>query len=265
MELCTGFFLAGPGPKMIWQFGELGYDYSINTCTDGSVNNNCRLDKKPIKWDYLQVIQRKRLFDIYSAMNKLRFHPWYKDVFIANNINLASNLGAAFKTMTIRSALDTSMLCIVGNFDVVAQTAGFSFPIAGTWYDYLNGNTFSATGTSQNLTLQPGEFHIYLNRNLVNAVVTGTGGANAGSNTLWSRIYPNPARIDPVLEIHMPKTSQTRVDLYNASGQFIQTIYSGNLVKGEHRITVTGKLIAGVYWVKIVAAEQEVTLKFMIQ
>ena len=26
----AAFFLTVPGPKMIWQFGELGYDYSIN-------------------------------------------------------------------------------------------------------------------------------------------------------------------------------------------------------------------------------------------
>ncbi|KAA6301353.1 MAG: hypothetical protein EZS26_002550, partial [Candidatus Ordinivivax streblomastigis] len=25
----TAFFLTVPGPKMIWQFGELGYDISI--------------------------------------------------------------------------------------------------------------------------------------------------------------------------------------------------------------------------------------------
>lgn len=265
IEQCAGFFLAAPGPKMIWQFGELGYDYSINTCLDGSVNPNCRLDKKPIRWDYQTVVQRKRLYDIFSAMNKLRFHPWYKDVFIANNINITQNLGAAFKSMTLRSALDSSMLCIIGNFDVIAQTGSFSFPSAGTWYDYLNGNTFSATGSAQNITLQPGEFHIYLNRNLVNAVVTGTGGPNAGDNTLWSRIYPNPARIDPVMEIHIPKTGKTKIDLYNGNGQFIKTIFSGNLVKGDHRIPVTGNLCAGFYWVKIVAAEREATLKFIVQ
>ena len=26
----TAFFLTVPGPKMIWQFGEIGYDYSID-------------------------------------------------------------------------------------------------------------------------------------------------------------------------------------------------------------------------------------------
>ena len=52
LNLNAAFLLTIPGPKMIWQFGELGYDYSINTCTNGTVNNNCRLDEKPIRWDY---------------------------------------------------------------------------------------------------------------------------------------------------------------------------------------------------------------------
>ena len=33
--LAYAFVIATPGPKMIWQFDELAYDYSINTCEDG--------------------------------------------------------------------------------------------------------------------------------------------------------------------------------------------------------------------------------------
>jgi 1,4-alpha-glucan branching enzyme len=51
-ELDAAFFLTIPGPKMIWQFGEIGYDYPINYCTNGTVSDNCRLDSKPIKWNY---------------------------------------------------------------------------------------------------------------------------------------------------------------------------------------------------------------------
>ena len=29
LKVNTAFFLTVPGPKMIWQFGELGYDYSL--------------------------------------------------------------------------------------------------------------------------------------------------------------------------------------------------------------------------------------------
>src|SRR5439155_3221769 len=34
-EMTAAFLLAMPGPKLIWQFGELGYDLSINTCDNG--------------------------------------------------------------------------------------------------------------------------------------------------------------------------------------------------------------------------------------
>ena len=50
--MVAAFLTMIPGPKMIWQMGELGYDYSINTCTNLTINNNCRLDEKPIRWDY---------------------------------------------------------------------------------------------------------------------------------------------------------------------------------------------------------------------
>jgi hypothetical protein len=92
MEMCAAFFLNIPGPKMIWEFGEQGYDFSINRCTDGTINTTCRLSDKPIRWDYLQITQRKRLYDIYTSLLKLRAHQWYKDVFTGNNITLTRNL-----------------------------------------------------------------------------------------------------------------------------------------------------------------------------
>jgi hypothetical protein len=268
MELCTAFFLSGPGPKMIWQFGELGYDYSINTCTDGSVNNNCRLDKKPIRWDYANVVARKRLYDIYSAMNKLRAHPWYKDVFTAYNTNINPNLGGAFKSLVLRSATDSSMLVALGNFDVTSQTTSFTFPLAGTWYDYLNGNTISATGSPQSLTYQPGEVHIYLNRNLVNAVITSSGGPGAIGEKLSAALSPNPVQGDATISFHVPKTADTRVDIFDGSGRFIRTILKSRLVVGDHTIAVIGKinnLPAGIYYLRIIAGEQQAAVKFVKQ
>ncbi|MFZ9386546.1 MAG: alpha-amylase family glycosyl hydrolase [Chitinophagaceae bacterium] len=268
VELCAAFFLAAPGPKMIWQFGELGYDFSINRCVDGTVNNNCRLDNKPIRWDYQTVTARKRVYDIFSAMNKLRFHPWYKDVFIANNTTITRNLSAAFKSLTVRSATDSSMVCVIGNFDVTAQTSTFAFPAGGTWYDYLGGGTFSATGGSQGITLQPGEVHVYLNRNLVNAVVTSTGGVPAGTDRVGARFYPNPATAGSWLELSIPKTGATDIRVYNAVGQEMSIIFSGNLVKGIHRMAIAGKinnLPAGSYWMRITTSGQTVPVSFLVQ
>lgn len=268
IELCAGFFITAPGPKMIWEFGELGYDQSINRCVNGTVDPNCRLDNKPILWNYQQVIQRKRLYDIFTSLNKLRFHPWYKDIFIANNINLTRNLSGAFKTMTIRSATDSSMLCVVGNFDVTSQTASFTFPNAGTWYDYLNGGTFTSTGGAQNITLQAGEFHVYLNRNLVNAVVTAVSGPGNPANNLTATLYPNPARQNTVLKLNLPATGAVHVDLINSAGQIIKTIFSGALTKGEHSLSLDSKinnLPVGTYLIKIQSANRSAVTKMAVQ
>jgi hypothetical protein len=268
IELCAGFFFTAPGPKMIWQFGELGYDFSINRCVDGTVNNNCRLDNKPIRWDYQSVIQRKRVYDIFSSLNKLRFHPWYKDVFIANNINLTRNLGGAVKNMTIRSATDSSMLCVIGNFEVTAQTSSFAFPSAGTWYDYLNGGTITATGSLQSFTLQPGEFHVYLNRNLVNAVITPVSNNNTPGNQLQATVYPNPAQPISVLDIDVPQTGKVQIELFNSLGQKVSTIFSGNFSRGKHTLQLQDKinnLPAGAYLLKLQSVNKLTALKFVIQ
>ena len=54
MELDALFFLTVPGPKMIWQFGELGYDVSIDF--------GGRTSEKPIRWDYQADPDRHRLY-----------------------------------------------------------------------------------------------------------------------------------------------------------------------------------------------------------
>ena len=71
----AAFFFTVPGPKMIWQFGELGYDYSINSNSDGTVvddNGAYRTDPKPLRWDYLENSARKELYNVYSKLMDLR-------------------------------------------------------------------------------------------------------------------------------------------------------------------------------------------------
>jgi 1,4-alpha-glucan branching enzyme len=65
-------FYTIPGPKMLWEFGELGYDQSINRCEDGSISEDCRLSPKPVKWDYLNDNDRERLFQHTADLLRLR-------------------------------------------------------------------------------------------------------------------------------------------------------------------------------------------------
>jgi 1,4-alpha-glucan branching enzyme len=268
MEQNAAFFLTIPGPKMIWQFGELGYDFSINRCVNGTIDPNCRLSPKPIRWDYFQETPRRRLYDIYSSLNKLRFHGWYKDVFIANNITLTRSLGGGFKWLTIRSATDSSMLCVVGNFDVTAQTAAFTFPAAGTWYDYLQGGTFTAASGAQSITLQPGEFHVYLNRNLTNAVITPVPGITDPGNELQASAYPNPVTRQSVLDVVVPAAGKVQVELLNALGQRMHTEFAGNLSRGKHLIPLSDKIYnlpAGIYLLLVNMDTKKTPVKLVIQ
>jgi len=67
-EGLAALMLTTPGPKMIWQFGELGYDISIDYI--------CRTCNKPILWNYFTENSRKRLYDVYKASIELRkSHP----------------------------------------------------------------------------------------------------------------------------------------------------------------------------------------------
>jgi hypothetical protein len=197
-------------------------------------------------------------------------HPWYKDVFIANNITLTRGMTALPKWMLIRSATDSSMLMVVGNFDVTQQTVTVNFPTAGTWYDYLQGNTFTAVGGSQIITLQPGEFHVYLNRNLTNAVLTPVGNVNNPGNKLSASIFPNPAsgNSNSVLELDIPVTGHAQVEIFNATGQKISTLFAGVLTRGVQRIPLTDKinnLPAGTYLLQIHTNKQRVPVKLILQ
>lgn len=145
-ELCALFFLAMPGPKMIWQFGELGYDYSIDY--------NGRVGNKPIRWDYYQNPNRYRLYSFYATMNRLR-----GEYSVFNTSNFTLSVAGKIKTMVLNEN-DTQVI-VVGNFDVFAQEATINFSHEGWWYDYFNGDSIQVSSTSLKLLLQPGEYRMF--------------------------------------------------------------------------------------------------------
>src|SRR3712207_7120813 len=73
-------------------FRSLGYDYSINYCPNGTINNSCRTDAKPIRWDYLANANRKAVNEAWSKMINLRHHRWYRDNFTSRSEEHTSEL-----------------------------------------------------------------------------------------------------------------------------------------------------------------------------
>ncbi|MFN2458741.1 MAG: alpha-amylase family glycosyl hydrolase, partial [Chitinophagaceae bacterium] len=264
LELDAAFFFTIPGPKMIWQFGELGYDYSINHCTNGTVNNICRLDPKPIRWDYFGDARRRHVYNTFSSLIKLRFHPWYKDGFMNNRIE--QSLNAAFKWIKVTT--DTSNLLVVGNFDINPTSGTVTFQSAGTWYDYLNNTTFTATGSAQNISLQPGEFHVYVNRNVNNNPVTPIINVPWDANTLEAKLYPNPAAATFTVDLNLPQSRVVSLQLINSAGQKLTTLHEAFLIKGRHQLLLNRSrlnIASGTYYIKISTKTSNKTLQITLQ
>ncbi|NMN38056.1 alpha-amylase family glycosyl hydrolase [Pedobacter sp. SG918] len=144
-ELAAAFLFSIPGPKMIWQFGELGYDINIDF--------NGRTGEKPIKWDYYTDPNRKALYDAYARLIRLK-----KNNSIFNSTNSTYSLAGGVKYIKLTEGANT--VVVVGNFDVVSQTANIDFGSSGVWVDAV-GSSINLSSNSYNRTLAPGEYHIF--------------------------------------------------------------------------------------------------------
>ena len=49
--------------------------------------------------------------------------------------------------------------------DTATQVGSVVFAHTGTWYDYLADSTITVNSTTQNFTLAPGEYHVYIDQN----------------------------------------------------------------------------------------------------
>lgn len=250
MELNAAFLLTQPGPKMIWQFGELGYDVSINRCEDGTIKDDCRTAPKPIRWEYYSDAARRSVYDVYAKMIGLRMHPSFRQAFMGGLFE--SGLGGGFKWQQLLT--DSSKVVTVGNFDVAPLSGSVSFPGGGTWYNLLDGTPLQATGQAQSFTLQPGEYRVYINRNL--SQVAPPPPPPVAVTDFDVSAFPNPAVADVQVKISNPEAGRVTVRLYNAMGQWVATLQDGVLAKGTHVLTFNRRGLAagsGMYYLKAVS------------
>jgi len=150
--LAGAFFFGIPGPKMVWQFGELGYEISIN--------ENGRLGRKPLHWEYVDQPQRKHIYDTWATLIAFKKQA---PVFSTDDYSL--DLGGLTKSIVLRH--DSMDLVIVGNFDVETRTISPPFSHTGTWYEYFSGEERTVTGNSTSISLLPGEYRLYANQRLL--------------------------------------------------------------------------------------------------
>jgi 1,4-alpha-glucan branching enzyme len=242
MELVGAFYFTVPGPKMIWQFGELGYDISIN--------QNGRTGEKPIKWEYFDDQNRK---DIYTTWSKLIQLKLKYDIFRTSDFTLdVSNTNGLKKIqLTNTSATDIQYINVIGNFGLTNQNINPVFQKTGPWYDVLNDNqSLNISNTNGLISLAPGEFKVYANQ----PAILANDEFILENESI--KIYPIPTSThfslsDEVLEL----------SIYNITGQQVKK-YAKKVIQNNSYLV--SDLAAGIYFVRIKKTNNQIFTKKLI-
>jgi len=249
-ELVAAFYFPIPGPKMIWQFGELGYDYSINHCQDGTIDPGCRTDPKPIRWDYYEDWRRKRVYDVYSLLANLKQEH---DVFRTDDYSLSLN--GAMKRIHLNH--ESNNVTILGNFGVVAGDINPNFQETGTWHEYFSRDQLVVDDINQSITLQPGEYRLYSSVEFPDHGLPLSNREIDAPETGQVKVYPNPARdilqVDAINQIKM-------IEIIDILGKTMLQIHPGNrtaTLNVEH-------LHSGIYFVRVSTAEGVITERLQV-
>lgn len=227
IELVSAFFYPVPGPKMLWEFGELGYDISID--------QGGRLAAKPPHWEYYNIASRKQIYNVCKALIRLKKE---EPVFSTNTFTID-----AANTVKHIELLDPSAnVEIVGNFDVVDQSYTLNFPTSGKWYEFFSGDSISLTGTTLPLTLKAGDYKLYASKKLAGFSSIATP-VNQISHAAEEGIYPNPFSS----ELYLNNLKDfSLIEICNLQGKSVRT------VSGAHLDSIdTSDLSAGLYFIKV--------------
>ncbi len=238
-EQIAAFYFPIPGPKMIWQFGELGYDYSIDF--------NGRVGNKPVRWDYYSDSQRKRLHDVYAALIKLKTE---NEVFATRNFSLS--LGGALKRIHLNH--DSNQVTVLGNFGVTEGTIIPNFQKTGTWYEFFSGQTLEVTNVNQTIQLQPGEYRLYSTVRFEGDNPPLSAQLHDNVHNASATVFPNPSQNGFYFSWDGPAASDLSLEIYNMTSQKVyslQTVPANNTVFWDGRGNQGKEIMHGVYMYRL--------------
>jgi hypothetical protein len=247
-----------PGPKMIWHFGELGWDDSIYTCNNGTINDtsatiggDCKLDTKPQpQWveNWLGDTNRNKIYYDWAKMINMKVT---EPVFLGT-ATMANTSAVTVNIKITNSNLAATQLkdvLIIANFDVTTKNVATGFQYAGAWYNLMDNTTLNVTDVNATINLGPGEYRIYGNKTANLALPEFETG-----NTV--NLYPNPVANYFTLNI-----ATTKVQVYAISGQLVKSFASSGNADFQFGVS---ELKTGLYFVKALDENNKVqVMKFI--
>ena len=252
--LAATFFLTVPGPKMIWQFEELGYDYSINHCENGTIDENCRVSNKPIRWDYFQNNDRR---DLYETIAKLGYLKQTYPIFQTEDFQVTTNTYS--KSIHLNS--DEHNVTIIGNFNVINGSINPAFQHTGQWYEYFSGDSVLINSTNEPISLEPGEFRLYSDVKLGLPLWLTATEEIVGHQEFPLTIFPNPTNGYFTIQFEQPM-SGLNVEVFSINGQ---KIFAETNLEAHNSIQIPLDATSGIYFVKIRDGEKVVVKKVVVE
>ena len=249
-EAAAAFFFTVPGPKMVWQFGELGYDISID--------QNGRVGNKPILWNYYQDASRRQLYETYRSLIALKkIEPVFE-----NPTTYTQQLGGAAKSIHLADA--NTSVTVIGNFDVTAIAIDPAFQRTGKWYNYLSGDSIVVSNVNATIPLGPGQFAVYTSRRIRKAVLLPT--RQQAASILRLTAAPNPAQGSTTLRYELPTAGPVSLTVRNVLGQAVLMLPATREAVGSHtRELPLGTLAAGVYIIQLRANDLQQTQRLVVE
>ena len=223
MECAGALFFPVPGPKMLWQFGERGYDISINQF--------CRICAKPMHWEYMRNAHRLHLYKVWAALIKLKLN--YAP-FTTTNYDI--DFGGIVKRLRLYH--QQFNVISIGNFDVVNQNAYPVYNHTGWWYEYFTGDSINVTDVNMHFSFRPGEYRLYTDTHLPAPDLTVTTAPNGIDEIVTTRdhitVYPVPSSGE--LNFLSDDASLiSAVTIYDIQGR---EVYSGDFGSGLPIVSV---------------------------
>jgi 1,4-alpha-glucan branching enzyme len=243
MGAAAALFFTIPGPKMMWMFGEYGFDYSINWPT---LTEDSRTSPKPVRWDYLMDANRHRLFKTYAALIKLKVN---NPAFRTSNYSIS-----AWGVQKQVYVTDPSMNCIaIANFGMTNQDVFTGFQHPGTWYDYFTGQPLNVTDVNMTIPLPPGHFRVYTNTQLpapdmsipdsVLFASTPHYDDPASFNTF---VAPNPFSDRVNFTYYVSEPGVVNITIFDMLGREVRTLSNDFHAQGTHQLVWDGITNQGV-------------------
>ncbi len=263
------FFFTIPGPKMLWQFGEMGYDYSINWCTNGTVDPSCRTGNKPVRWDYYNNPARTKLNQVYGRLMRLR-----KDFpKLMQTDSLSLSLGTVTKTVHLYGG--DSNLVAAGNFGISERSVTIDLPRAGSWYNYFTGDSLFLEQTSFATNLGAGQYILLTDFKTEieeeDSVFIPVPSIPLDSTTDGAliRMFPNPNSGSLRAFVKLDRDTDMRIDMFNPQGKHVYSETFRNLSAGLNLLDLGNlkqrySIDSGLFYYRVITRTKRVSGSIII-